>query len=112
LATVAGSTRSPARSSIPPRLPEVASVIGAERMGSASQISGERTTTSKAISGDVVTASPPAVFSMTPHGLGGSFCSLWGLWCQLLHRHPRRDVSTFSACQQDNTAISVYDYSS
>jgi hypothetical protein len=36
LATVARSTRSSASSSIPPRLLATASVIGAERMGSAS----------------------------------------------------------------------------
>jgi hypothetical protein len=48
------------------------------------------------------------------HGLGGSFSSLRGLWCQPLHRHPCRDVTalSFSACQRDDKCISAYDYSS
>jgi hypothetical protein len=44
--------------------------------------------------------------------LGGSFRSLRGFWCQLLHRHPRRDVTTFSTCQQHDMGVSAYDYSS
>jgi hypothetical protein len=46
------------------------------------------------------------------HRLGGPFCSLRDLWCQLLHWHSRRDVTTFSACQQNDKYISTYDYSS
>jgi hypothetical protein len=36
------------------------------------------------------------------------------LWCRLLHRHPRRDVTAFSlsACQREDKCISNYDYSS
>jgi hypothetical protein len=57
---VVGSTKSSANNSIPPRL-LAASVIGVDRMGSASWISGERTTTSRAGSGCVVASSPPVV---------------------------------------------------
>jgi hypothetical protein len=39
-----------------------------------------------------------------PLGLGGSFRSLRGFWCQLLHGHPCRDVTSFSACQQGTCA--------
>jgi hypothetical protein len=84
-------------------------------MGSASWISGERIATSRATSGDVATASPPGgLLDDLLHGLGGSFRSLWGLWCQPLHRHPCRDVTTFSfsVCQRDDKCISAYDYSS
>jgi hypothetical protein len=45
------------------------------------------------------------------HRQQGSSRSLRGLWCQLLHWHPRRDVTTFSACQQNDMCISAYDYS-
>jgi hypothetical protein len=38
------------------------------------------------------------------HGLGGSYRSLWGFWCQLLHGYPCRDVTPFSACQQGTRA--------
>jgi hypothetical protein len=57
-ATVTGSTKSSANNSIPPQLLVAASVIVAERMGSASWISGERTTTSRAGSGCAVASSP------------------------------------------------------
>jgi hypothetical protein len=83
----------------------VASVIGAERMGSASWISGERIATSRATSGDVVTPSPPGrhggLLDDFFHRHEGSSRSLRGLWCRFLHRHPRRDVTVFSlsACQ-------------
>jgi hypothetical protein len=48
------------------------------------------------------------------HGLGGSSRSLRGPWCRLLHRHPCRDVTTFSfsTCQKEDGCISAYDYSS
>jgi hypothetical protein len=53
--------------------------------------------------------SPGGLLDDLRNRLGGSFRSLWGLWCQLLHWHPRRDVTTFSACQQDDMCISAYD---
>jgi hypothetical protein len=83
-------------------------------MGFASWISGEQIATSRAISGDVVTASPSGLLDDLLHGLGGSLRSLRGLWCQPLHRHPCRDVVTFSssACHKDDKCISAYDYSS
>jgi hypothetical protein len=82
-------------------------------MGSASWISGDRIATSRAIPGGVVAASPPGgLLDDLSHGLGGSSCSLWGFWRQLLHRHPRRDVATFSTCQQHDMGVSAYDYSS
>jgi hypothetical protein len=56
--------------------------------------------------------SPGGLLDDPRHGLGGSFCSLRGLWCQPLHWHPCRDVTTFSACQKDDKCISAYDYSS
>jgi hypothetical protein len=65
-ATIAGSTRSSANNSIPPRLLVAASVIGAERMGSASWISGERTTTSRAGSGGVSSYPPPVIAAASP----------------------------------------------
>jgi hypothetical protein len=48
------------------------------------------------------------------HRLGGSFRSLRDLWCRLLHRHPCRDVTTFSfsTCQREDKCVSDYDYSS
>jgi hypothetical protein len=48
--------------------------------------------------------SPGGLLDDFPLGLGGSFRSLWGLWCQLLHGHPCRDVTSFSACQQGTRA--------
>jgi hypothetical protein len=54
---------------------------------------------------------PGGLLDDLPLGLEGSFRSLRGLWCQLLHGHPCRDVTYFSACQQ-TTRISAYDYSS
>jgi hypothetical protein len=56
--------------------------------------------------------SPGGLLDDLLHGLGGSFRSLWGLWCQPLHQHPCRDVTTFSACQRDDKCISALDYSS
>jgi hypothetical protein len=55
-----------ANNSIPPRLLVAASVIGAERIGSASWISGERTTTSRVGSGSVAAYSPPVVAAASP----------------------------------------------
>jgi hypothetical protein len=60
------STKSSASSSTPPRLLVAASVIGAERMGSASWISGERTTTSRVGSGCTVASSPPVAVAASP----------------------------------------------
>jgi hypothetical protein len=96
----------------------VASVIGVERMGSASWISGERIATSRATSGDVVTPLSPGrhggLLDDFFHRLGGSSRSLRDLWCRLLHWHPRRDVTTFSlsTCQGEDKCISDHDYSS
>jgi hypothetical protein len=56
--------------------------------------------------------SPGVLLDDLCHRLGGSFCSLRDLWCQPLHWHPGRDVTTFSACQKNDMCISAYDYSS
>jgi hypothetical protein len=58
--------------------------------------------------------SPGGLLDDLLHGLGGSFRSLRGLWCQPLHRHPCRDVTALSSstCQRDDKCISAYDYSS
>jgi hypothetical protein len=65
-ATVAGSIKSSASNSTPPRLLVAAAVIGAERMGSESWISGERTTTSRAGSGCAVAPSPLVAVAASP----------------------------------------------
>jgi hypothetical protein len=65
-ATVAGSTRSSANNSSPPRLLVAAPDIGAERIGSASWISGEQTTTYRAGSGSASPPSPPVVTAASP----------------------------------------------
>jgi hypothetical protein len=72
-ATIDGSTKSSASSSTPPRLLVAASVIGTERMGSASWISGERTTTSRVGSGCAVVSSPPVAVAASPTAT--SICS-------------------------------------
>jgi hypothetical protein len=56
--------------------------------------------------------SPGGLLDDLRHGLRGSFCSLRGLWCQPLHWHLHRNVTTFNACQKDDMYISAYDYSS
>jgi hypothetical protein len=48
--------------------------------------------------------SPGGLLDGFPLGLGGSFRSLRGLWCQLLHGHPCRDVISFSAYQHTTRA--------
>jgi hypothetical protein len=113
-ATVAGSTKSSAKSSMPPRLLVAASVIGAERMGSASWISGERTTTSRAGSGSVAASSPPGFRGGSSgghlHRLEGSSGSLLSLWCQVLHGHRRQDLvpSGLGTCRQKDKCISQH----
>jgi hypothetical protein len=47
------------------------------------------------------------------HRLAGSFGSFRHSWCQILHRHRRRDVAPFGfgTCQEKDKRISDYDYS-
>jgi hypothetical protein len=109
-ATVAGSTSSSANNSIPPRLLVAASVIGAERIGSASWISGNQTTTSRAGSGCASSPSPKSL----QQPLRRSPPPAWGLLRQLprspVPRHQRVPLPGyhFLRLQHLSSKVQVY----
>jgi hypothetical protein len=105
--------RSSASSTILPLLLAVVSVIGAERMGSASWISGERIATSRAISDDVVAASPPAVLSTTSYmGSGAPSAASRASGVNLCIGTPAGMSPPSAPVKRDDKCISAYDYSS